>query len=136
MKRCSKCSRTKPLDAFYARQSKCKSCAKAAVRANYRRNRDHYVAYDKEREQRPERKAWKSEAQKRYNARNPGKRRARVKLGNAVRDGKVMRQACMGCGSTKAQAHHPDYRKALSVAWLCKDCHWRQHGSVLEVRDR
>ncbi len=131
MKRCSKCSRAKPLDAFYARAARCKSCTKKAVRANYRRNRNYYLAYYKAREQRPERKAWKSDAARRHAQKHPGKRRARVKVSNAVRDGRLIKQACMGCGDAKAQAHHPDYRKPLVVAWLCLNCHWMQHGSVL-----
>jgi len=117
---------------FYARSNKCKSCTKKAVRANYRKNREHYVAYDKRREQRAERKAFKSVAQKRYAAKNPGKRRARIKVGNAIRDQRLVRQPCKDCGSEQSQAHHSDYRKPLLVEWLCKDCHWLQHGSVLK----
>lgn len=130
MKRCSTCHRAKSIDAFYARTNKCKSCTKKAVRANYRRNREHYIAYDRARELRPERKAWKSEAQKRYIAKNPGKRRARIKLGNAVRVGRVVRMPCFECGSIKAQAHHVDYRKPLDVRWMCRACHLHQHGKT------
>lgn len=130
MRTCRSCNATLPIDAFYARASKCKECTKAAVRANYRRNRDHFVAYDKRREQTAERKAAKSAAQRRYKERNPEKRKARVMVGNAIRGGRLLRQPCRECGSDKVHAHHHDYSKPLDVEWLCKNCHWRQHGAV------
>lgn len=130
MKICSTCNAALPLDAFYARRSSCKECTKAAVRANYRRNRDRFVAYDKRRERTAERKAAKSAAARRYRERNPEKRAARVMVSNAIRDGRLLRQPCRLCGSTTVHAHHHDYSKPLDVEWLCKDCHWRQHGAV------
>ncbi len=33
--------------------------------------------------------------------------------------------------NAKVHAHHHDYSKPLDVEWLCKDCHWQQHGGVL-----
>lgn len=131
MRICSTCNAALPNDAFYARQRKCKECTKATVRANYRRNREYFVAYDKRREKTPERRAFKSAAQRLYRERNPQKRAARVIVSNAIRDGRLLRQPCEGCGSEKVHAHHEDYTKPLDVRWLCKDCHWHEHGGVL-----
>lgn len=133
-KRCNTCHLTKSLDAFYARVNKCKECTKQAVRDNYRRNRDHFVAYDKQRELTPERKAWKRDATRRHRERHPDKYRARTKVSNAVRDGHINKQSC-ACGNPDAQAHHTDYSKPLDVEWLCKDCHFKEHGKLTHLID-
>lgn len=65
-------------------------------------------------------------------ARNQYKRKAQTTLGNAVRDGKVQRQACERCGSLRSQGHHEDYSKPLEVMWLCPKHHGERHR---ELRD-
>jgi uncharacterized membrane protein YvbJ len=42
MKHCKKCGAQKADTDFYANDSSCKECRKAAVRANYARNRESY----------------------------------------------------------------------------------------------
>lgn len=130
VKRCTKCNEEKPVELFYARAARCKECTKSAVRNNYQRNRDYYVAYDKRREQESHRKADKAEARKRHRAAHSDKYRARQAVANAIRSGALVKQPCEQCGSNvMIHAHHDDYSKPLDVRWLCKDCHWRHHNA-------
>ena len=134
LKTCFKCGEEKPITEFYKhpqmadeRLGKCKPCAKTDVAQNYRRNRDHYAAYERERFQRPERK----QAVRRCLAnRDPVKRKATYLTSNAIRDGRLIRQPCEVCRAEKVEAHHDDYSKPLDVRWLCRKHHLEHHGKV------
>lgn len=136
MKTCFKCQKEKPLTEFYkhpkmgdGRLGKCKECTKTDVALNYRTNRDHYAQYEKERFQRPERKLYALEAQRKRRAKYPGKARALAAVSNAIRSGKLSKERCEKCGE-QAQAHHDDYRKPLKIRWLCRKHHLEHHGKV------
>lgn len=133
-KQCFKCKQTKPLTEFYVhpqmgdgRLNKCKTCARSDVSQNYRDNIDHYVAYDRERFQRPERKKAIKET---LAKRDPIKRRASYLTSNAIRDGRLIQQPCEKCNDPAAEAHHDDYSKPLDVRWLCRKHHLEHHGKV------
>jgi hypothetical protein len=134
-KTCFKCKRELALTEFYVhpqmgdgRLNKCKECTKRDVSENYRANVEHYVAYEKARQQTPERRA----KQRAYVRRRPTeKRAANIAAGNAIRDGRLIRQPCEVCGSEPAQAHHDDYSKPLDVRWLCRKHHLEHHGKEL-----
>lgn len=135
MKVCFKCRRKKPLSSFYkhgrmadGRLGKCKSCTKKDVSENYAKNREYYAAYERARFQNPERKKYAIEIQKKRRKIYPGKYRASTAVGNAIRDGRLTRGVCEVCGVEKVQAHHDDYRKPLSVRWLCRKHHLEHHG--------
>ncbi len=149
LKTCFKCKLVLPRTAFYRHGEmgdgllgKCKECTKRDVRENYRANRGHYKAYDRQRQLTLERRTKVREyrermapavkrAQRKYIERHPEKRRAHVAVGNAVRDGRLKREPCEACGTdVKVHAHHDDYSKPLEVRWLCADCHVREHGGV------
>lgn len=50
--------------------------------------------------------------------------KAREKVGDAIKSGKLRKQPCVSCGSTeRLEAHHTDYTQPLNVTWLCKPCH-------------
>lgn len=34
---------------------------------------------------------------------------------------------CAVCGDMNTNRHHPDYRKALEIIWLCHTCHKQHH---------
>lgn len=134
-KACFKCKEVKPITDFYVhpamgdrRLNKCKECTKRDVQANYRANLEHYREYEKGRalvehrvearraySQTPEGRAAHARAHRRQVERNPVKTAARTASGNAIRNGRLLRQPCEVCGKGKAQAHHDDYSKPLDV---------------------
>ncbi len=59
--------------------------------------------------------------------RNSEKRKCHETLGNAIRDGKIIRKPCEICGNTKTEAHHEDYSKPLAISWLCTKHHIELH---------
>lgn len=140
LKRCFKCLQEKDLSAFYkhpqmadGRLSKCIECTKADVRRNYRSNRDHYVSYYKARQQTPARKAFNQASNRRRRAAAPEKYKARGAVARAIRNGTLVRQPCARCGATSdVQAHHHDYSKPLDIEWLCRTCHFAEHGIGLD----
>lgn len=137
MKKCFKCKKKKPLSSFYKHSQmadgllgKCKECCKKDVADNYRSNREHYAEYERKRFLRPERKLAAKLYQRKRRLLNPGKARAYNAVSNALRDGRLSRLPCEVCKDTKSQAHHEDYRKPLSVRWLCRTHHLEAHGKT------
>jgi ribosomal protein S27AE len=56
-----------------------------------------------------------------------GRFRARNKVANEIRSGRLVKQPCSKCGEIKVEAHHKDYRKKLDVQWLCIRHHKEEH---------
>jgi hypothetical protein len=56
---------------------------------------------------------------------DPQKRSARVAVGNALRDGKLIKSPdCEVCGTPcDTHGHHDDYSRPLDVVWVCTACH-------------
>lgn len=147
VKTCFKCKVEKAITEFYVhpamgdgRLNKCKECTRKDVAENYRANFGHYQQYEKQRRDLPHRvqgrrayaqssdgKASHAKSLKRQRELHPEKYRARVAVGNAIRDGKLVRRPCEKCGAEKSEAHHDDYRKPLEVRWLCKRHHVEHH---------
>lgn len=132
-KKCFKCGRIKPLHLFYRHPKmgdgflgKCQSCTKKDVRAQRLKRIDYYRQYDRDRA-----KLRGALGLKRHRKKNPGKTRARSATSNAVRDGTLTKGPCEVCGEKKVHAHHDDYRKPLSVRWLCFKHHWQVHGVTI-----
>lgn len=145
-KTCFKCGRILSRSAFYSHPKmadgllgKCKECTRSDVRLHRLNNIEAHRAYDAARARLPHRvEAAKSYARtdagkrshRRASAKQallyPEKRAARVAVGNALRDGRLVRSAC-ACGNTKVQAHHRDYSIPLDVEWLCSGCHRDRH---------
>jgi len=147
-KSCFKCGEVKPLSFFYkhpqmadGRVNKCKECNKSDVRKNRADNIEHYRAYDRVRgnRQAPEysreyyrlnrEKALASK--KRYQDANPVRYKANTAVGNAVRDGRLIKLPCEVCGSNeRIHGHHEDYSKPLVVIWLCSKHHGEAHRKI------
>lgn len=68
----------------------------------------------------------KQTPQEKWKAANPLASWAHSATRSAVRRGLLTPQPCEVCGSGKVDAHHPDHRNPLRVAWLCR-LHHRQH---------
>ena len=138
-KDCFKCGRRLGINEFYRHPqmpdghlNKCKECTKKDVRANRDAKREYYSEYERLRNQSEKRREKRKEGLRLHNLRNPLKAKARRKLTNAVKDGKVKRLPCIFCGEPKSQAHHEDYSRPLDVIWACFKCHREKlHGQVV-----
>jgi len=138
---CFKCKRNLPISEFYVhpqmgdgRLNKCKECTRSDVAANYQANREHYVNYEKGRFKQPDRKAKVSEYRQKRRRTQPLKYAAHTATGNAIRDGRLVRQPCEKCGAIEVEAHHDDYGKPLDVRWLCRLHHLEHHGKKAYVK--
>lgn len=149
-KRCFKCLKSLPLDAFYkhsamsdGRLNKCKECTKSDARQNRLDKAEYYRQYDRMRASQPHRVAARKEymqteagklaharALKKQKAVRQKEAKARYAVSNAVRDGKLERTPCMVCGAEKVEGHHPDYDRPLDVVWLCNKHHRAAHALV------
>jgi len=150
MKQCFKCLETKKLGEFYkhprmsdGRVNKCKSCNKADVKKNREDNSDYYKSYEKSRANLPHRiagrlkfaqseagRACARAARKAWEDNNLIKKSASTMVGNAVRDGKLIKPStCESCSDkpSRLHGHHDDYAYPLVVRWLCPTCHSRWH---------
>ena len=130
-KQCFKCRRVKDISLFYKHPQmgdghlgKCKSCTKKDVKRRYYdpESRQKIIEYEHKRFKTPQRREKVKEYQARMREKYPGKYKARMKLSNAIRNGKLIKYPCW-CGEEKVEAHHKDYRKPLDVQWLCRKHH-------------
>lgn len=61
----------------------------------------------------------------------PEQRKAHLKVQNAIKRGRLVKQPCERCGTIKnVQAHHEDYTKPLDVMWLCAKHHKERHREI------
>ncbi len=134
MKTCFKCGCEKPFDEFYRHAGmsdgylgKCKECAKQDARDNRRRRIDYWREYDRARGYHNS-----PDYIKKYRRENPERYKANTAIGNAVRDGRLMKpDTCSVCGEkVKIHAHHTDYSMPLKVQWLCVLCHSQIHAEI------
>ena len=103
---------------------------RAADRARYRRNKEKRRAAMDAYMQTEAGKAAHNTAAREWARRNAAKRAAHVAVGNAIRDGKLVKGLCELAGddcSGEVQAHHDDYSKPLEVRWLCVGHHGVEH---------
>lgn len=146
-KTCFICNKIKELCDFYKHKqmsdghiNKCKDCTKKQAIENRNKNIEYYKKYDnlraplpkrvKAREEYRKTEAYKishDKASKKWVLNNPIKRAAQIKVGNSIRDKKLIKKPCEKCGDNKSHAHHSDYKKPLKVKWLCARCHKFKH---------
>lgn len=147
MKLCFKCKAERPIEDFYrhpqmadGRLNKCKACTRADAVANRAAKAEYYRAFDRERAVLPHRiearraysatdagRASRRIANDHYASDNPLKRVAHNAVSNAIRGGRLAKQACEVCGDWNAEAHHDDYSRPLEVRWLCGRDHKAHH---------
>jgi hypothetical protein len=133
---CSKCGDRKPHCEFYKGAGRCKECVRRMVRSYRATNIDRVREYDRQRAKTPVRRAharrvlreWRRrnpDKAKRYRAENPEKYAAHTAVGNAIRDGLLLKPlTCQTCNrGGRIEAHHDDYSRPLDVRWLCPVCH-------------
>lgn len=141
---CRLCGITSKTASFYKGvTSRCKECHKRRARENRALKADYYRAYDAQRYQDDPRvrerhlryakteagKEAKNRARLKWQSMHSAERAAHVILGNAVRDGIVIKPtSCPKCGAVgRLEGHHHDYAKPLDVEWLCRKCHVAEH---------
>ena len=152
-KSCIACERVKPLTDFYRHPQmkdghlgRCKECQKALSTASRAAKLEQYRAYDRQRGDLPHRIIARQAYQKTeqgkkrlaagssaWASRNPLKRKAHIWVGNAIRDGRLIRDICEKCGSENVTAHHDDYEKPMEVRWFCGPCHRAHHKAEREA---
>lgn len=132
MKICSKCHTEKEEPEFQVRRASkdgltaaCKECLREYDRS--RADLPHRVLARSKYAKTEEGKEARIKARKAWVERNQLKRAVHIITGNAIRDGKLIKQPCEKCGEMKVEAHHPDYSKPLEVHWLCRKCHAEHH---------
>jgi hypothetical protein len=149
-KQCFKCETVKPLSEFYKHKAmadghlnKCKECNKKDTKENYSKNSNYYKEYDRNRDKFPSRielkKKYAETEEGKLNARkaknkwtneNLIKRSASIIIGNAVKNGKIIKpNNCQECGieHDRIHGHHDDYNYPMVVRWLCPKCHTAWH---------
>ena len=133
MKKCSSCNGEKSESEFQIRRASkdgltasCKECLRARDAARYPKEREARLLQSKAYMSTPRGKAVHKKAIKAWQEKNAIRRAAHVIFGNAIKNGKIMKQPCFVCGK-KAEAHHPDYSRPLDVVWLCPTHHKEVH---------
>ena len=146
-----------PLGCFYKHPrmhdghlNKCKECTKKDTINNREAKLEYYQEYDRKRASLPHciegrrivSERWKKDPvlKKRINKlkrewikKNTIKRAAHIITGNAIRDGRLIREVCEVCGNKKVDAHHDNYEKPLEIRWLCKKHHAAHHVKIREL---
>lgn len=96
---------------------------------NMERRRIVSIRYARKRREAIRRREVPEQIKKTVSVTPPERVKARNTLNNAIAAGIVIRPSkCSKCGTPgNMQAHHDDYAKPFSVAWLCQRCHGRKH---------
>jgi len=133
-KECFKCNTIKPLEEFYKHSqmsdghvNKCKECNKNDVTTYRNKNIEKVREYDKARSKIPERIKANVEVNRAWRAEDSRRSVAHSQVARAIRNGTLVRQACVRCAEAKSLAHHEDYDHPLVVMWLCQACHKQRH---------
>lgn len=95
----------------------CRECQKGYCRANRA----------KRTEPRPRDQEYDAAWRKKYRAEHIERVLAHDLVYRTIRRGKFAKKPCEKCGAERAEAHHEDYSKPLSVRWLCRAHHIEEH---------
>lgn len=138
-KECFKCGAVKPLTEFYKHKAmadghlnKCKECTKKDANEHRNNNIDKIREYDRRRGKLAHRLALRTEVNRAWRAEDTRRQRSHKAVGNAIKNGTLVRLPCERCGNEKSLAHHEDYDKPLDVMWLCQPCHKQRHKELKE----
>ena len=117
-KRCFKCGQVKPISEFYVHSqmadghlNKCKECTRRDVRMREEQNPEAVL-----------------QSRMKSCEKKPSHKNAYRAVDAALKCGVLVKpERCSICGCDgsvrRIEAHHYDYRKPLSVVWLCSMCH-------------
>lgn len=147
MKICNDCKLEKSLENYSKyKNSKdglcyiCKECSNKKTRIWYinNRERNHERTAKWWAKNRKRKLKEGLERKDRYLKNNPKKRKAHIKITNAIALGKIKKEPCVVCKkfykkNSVAQAHHEDYSKPLNVVWLCRKHHSSWHRLFIAI---
>ena len=71
-----------------------------------------------------------AQAGKTLMSKHPERQRAYYQVYKAVKDGTLLKQPCINCGSENSKAVHTDYNRPLDVMWMCALCRNRRTPKV------
>jgi hypothetical protein len=91
---------------------------------------DSYKDYQREYRQKHRAELSAADLARYHAAEDKAKYRARGKVYDAIRRGRMTRGSCEVCGRQEAHAHHDDYDRPLDVRWLCPQHHAEHHRSA------
>ena len=133
-KSCSCCGISQSIDSFQVRAAShdgrtasCKKCLRDRDCARYPGEREHRIKGMKAYQQTARGKQIAIASRVRHMLRDPKQYAAHVRTGNAIRDGRIVKQPCAVCERTDVEGHHPDYDAPLDVVWLCLGHHKELH---------
>ena len=106
----------------------CSPCQSARAVDYARRNRQKKRAWNNAYHSRISDK--RAAATKVWRDRHPEKKAAHQAVQSAIRNGTLVRQPCVQCGSERSHAHHEDYSRPLDVTWLCHVHHMERHAMI------
>lgn len=149
MKTCTRCGQEKPSEEFYQQKrytkeresyyrvkGECKTCSIELSSAWQLRNPESRAKIQRRYASTSHGKEAVRRSYASQSERHPERIKARGKLSNAIRRGKIQKQPCQVCGNLRVEAHHHDYSKPLDVVWLCGLDHRRQHSYERERRNQ
>lgn len=130
IKICKTCKQEKELQFFPPRsdvksgyRAECKQCVNIAF--NIRRSRNNETYKERDRRYYMNHKKEKVSRVKNYELIYPERKKARIKVRQALLEGEIKKELCF-CGK-EAEAHHPNYNKPLTIQWLCRSHHKKLH---------
>lgn len=129
---CRDCKSAKPNEEFPPKNLyRCRLCSRVWCRKYYWKNTDKMLGRRKTEAGR----AYMRKVAKEQAVRHPLKYKARYRLRNAIARGEIIPQPCRDCGNPIVHGHHPDYRNALDVVWLCLHCHVAEHHRLKDLEN-
>lgn len=73
-----------------------------------------------------------------YRKKAKEKYRARARVGQALKDGRLEKGVCEFYRSSQCkgriEGHHPDYKKPLQIYWLCSKHHREEHNKIEKLK--
>ena len=144
MCKCRVCGEVDPVKFYASNKSNCKECVKSRVKKHREENIERVREYDRHRPNAKDRNKNNKDRYKEnikdpdyrrkdlirtkiWQEKNHVKRAAHIIVGNAIRDGRLIKKPCEICGEANVDGHHDDYEKPLEVRWLCRKHHAEHH---------
>lgn len=122
---CYTCKKQKESSDFHRDKSRkrgfdfrCKDCIKEYNNDRRRKDPERYRLRDREYNLRNKHK--RNEYSRIYNQKNKYKIRTHYLVGQALKEGLIVKMSCEICKETNTEAHHDDYGKPLTIRWLCR----------------